>query len=496
MKFKVLSGLVGLAMFAGIGCGDDTTATGGSGGNGGETAGGGGAGTGGTPVVSTGGMGTGGENTGDGNDSFAESIPLEENPDFPGFLLGDGELDPADADADYFSFTGTAGQAVFIFADAKPDSDEFADGYIDTVLTIYDADENAIAVNDDPFPRTSQDSALYTILPATGTYYVKVEEFCAWASPGTCDTTYFDELSEFLYLVAVTTLDPSENSYTDEATEPNDTAGTASIMEYEAADVGQYYLSIAWGEYADTSDVDGVVFTPPADVDTGVGSRANASIILPPPGINGNGSSQNPGLLSVIDQTTMSVIAQFDMSNETEDIIGRATLDFPVVLGRQYLLANEAGPVANGPSSPFYFVIHSVGGGNPVETQEAANDVVATAEVLTEASGTTSYFVEGDLPGADVDNFSVAVSDETISVACGALRSGSGAEDLEVRILTADGNTELASMTETSTTDLLIADIDVGANTSLIVQLLKGGQSVTNVSNYYRCGIHFAPTAP
>ena len=83
MKLKVLSGLVGLAMFAGIGCGDDTTATGGSGGNGSETAGGGGAGTGGTPVVSTGGMGTGGENTGDGNDSFAESIPLEENPDFP-----------------------------------------------------------------------------------------------------------------------------------------------------------------------------------------------------------------------------------------------------------------------------------------------------------------------------------------------------------------------------------------------------------------------------
>lgn len=486
MKFKVLSGLVALALFAGVGCGDDTTATGGSGGNGGGgTGGNGGDGTGGTPVITTGGNGEGGMNTGDGNDSFAESIPLEED---QGFLIGQGELDPADADADYFSFSGTAGDAVFIFADAKPEGDEFAEGYIDTVLTIYDANENPVAINDDPFPRTSQDSALYTILPATGTYYIKVEEFCAWAPAGTCESAYFDNLSDLAYLVAVTTLDPAENSNVDEAAEPNDTVGTSSIMEYEAADVGQYYLSIAWGEYADASDVDGIVFTPPADVAVTVGSRASASIILPPPGIDGNGSSENPGLITVRDASD-AIIAQFDMSNETEDITSRATLDFPVTLGTQYFLTNEAGPVADGPSSPFYFVVHSVGSGNPVEA--AANDTAATAEALTASQ--TSYFIEGDLPATDVDFYSVGVLDETITVVCGALRSGSGAEDFTVRVLTADGATELASETESVTTELLIQDIDVGANTSLVIEMTKGGQSPTVTSNYYRCGIHFAP---
>ena len=40
-------------------------------------------------------------------------------------------------------FTGTAGQSLFLFTDAKPNMDPFADGYPDVVMTILDAGRRA-----------------------------------------------------------------------------------------------------------------------------------------------------------------------------------------------------------------------------------------------------------------------------------------------------------------------------------------------------------------
>lgn len=493
MKFKVLTSLVALALTAGIGCGDDT----GTGANGGGSEGGGGQGgegTGGIPVTSAGGGGEGGGGaTGDGNDSFAEAIEMTPEQSVP--FVGQGDLDPADSDADYFFFNGTAGDAILIGSDAKPDGDEFAEGYVDLVVELYNEQEQLIATNDDPFPRSSQDSSFYTVLPATGKYYLKVNDFCTWAGAGTCDDAYYDNLTDTAFVTYVIPLDPAEESNVAEAAEPNDTLANATVMEYAVADMpGQYYLSLAWGEYS-TGDTDAIRFTVPADLVFEADSRANASLLVPPPGVDGSGSSVNPGILSVSEAVSGNVIAQFDMSARTADITARATLDFPVTPGTEYLLTNSEGPTAGGSGTPFYFVVHSVGTGNPVETQEIPNSLPATPEALAQAEGVDSYFIEGDLPTADVDYFRVAVLDETFTVACGSLRSGSGATGFKVSVLESDGTTELDSAVETVTTDLLIEDVDPGAETELIVKIEKESQDATNTGNFYRCGLHFAPPA-
>jgi hypothetical protein len=498
MKSKNLVGLslIGLSLgtFA-VGCGDSgDTGTGGGTGTGGATST-----TTGVTVSGTGGGGTGG-GSGDGNDTLMTATPMDESAMTPGVFAGQGDLDPADTDVDFWSFTGVAGPASIVTI-AKPDTDGFADGYLDTVLTVFDSNGNQIAQNDDPFPRTSQDAALYTILPANGTYYVKVEEFCEFAGSG-CPADYFTNLTDLTYIVGYSPLDPADNSIMDEHAEPNDTLANATAMEYEpvANMTGSYYLSLAYGDLGSGSDVDGIKFTIPADVNVTAGSRLNASFELPPPGKDGNGSGINPGLVQIIDPSNAdAIMAEFDMSAE-DATTGRASISAPLLADHEYLLKIAAGGASNLASAdPFYFVLHGSGSGNPVETADVTNTVVATPETLTVSTGTTSYFVEGDiLTVADVDHFSIAKQTGNLSVACGAQRSGSGLRAFKAEVLKGSDGSAITggSATETATADLLISDLDVGAETSVIVKLSAGSQDGTVTGTYYRCGFHFAPPAP
>ena len=501
MKSNVLGSLVALGLVLAA-CGDDVTNNGG-----GNTGGGneGGGDTGGTPNVggipNIGGMGEGGNggNAGDGNDTIATADPLEENKGVSGIA---SQLEPAETDVDFFSFNGVAGSAVLVTSDAKPDDDPFAEGYMDLVVTLFDADGNQIAQNDDPFPRTTQDAEFYTILPTSGVYYLKVEEFCEFAPAGTCDSDYFDNLESLEYAVNVITLDPATNSVMDEGAEPNDTVATATDMEYEvnpnAANSVGYYLSIAYGDWADAADVDGIAITVPADVYYPIDSRLNLSITLPPPGTDGNGSGFNPGIVEVRDVNSI-VRARLDMSNEDAST-DRAELNFPGNLGAQYFLTIARGPAEAGATDPFYFVVHSVGGGNPQEQDEAGNNNVSSPEALSQAAGQDSYFIEGDLGTADVDHFLVSVLDETFTVTCSGQRGGSGLQGFKATVLQGSNGQPVlgaSASTETATDPLLIQDLPIPATeTVLAVKLEKSGQDATNAGNYYRCGLHFAPTPP
>jgi len=487
MNSKILAGLSVLGLstlgFA-AGCGDSGTTSTGSGGAGT------GGGTTGVTVTSTGGGGTGGQ-SGDGNDTIATATPAEVDPD-TGTQFGQGDLDPAATDVDFWAFDGVKGAAYF-GSDAKPDSDEFADGYPDLVITIFDSAGNQIAQNDDPFPRSSQDSSLYTVLPADGKYFVKVEEFCHLSSD--CPSDYFDNLTETAYAVFMIPVDGADNGNVAEGGEPNDTLATATPMEYEPVDgmAGSYYLSVGFGDLSSGTDIDAIKFTVPADVTVDPTSRLSSSFEFPPPGKDGNGSGINPGLIQITD-TAGVVIAEFDMSAEKNDT-SRANLSVPLTAGSDYLLKIGAGGPSNAPSAdPFYFVLHGNGSGNPVETAEPANDLAATAEVLTEATGTTSYFIEGDLPTADVaDYFSLNVEPGVLSVVCGGQRGGSGLRGLTAAVTKTDGTTVLGTATETATTELLLQDIDTSAETKVLVKLTKASQDPNVTSSYYRCGFHFAP---
>ncbi|HTJ84418.1 MAG TPA: hypothetical protein VL400_22020 [Polyangiaceae bacterium] len=489
MKSTILVGLsvIGLsALGFTTGCGDSGTTSTGTGG----------AGTGGTgtttgvTVSSTGGGGTGGAQ-GDGNDTIETATQADVDAT-TGTQFYQGNLDPADSDVDFVAFDGLKGP-VYIGTDAKPDTDPFADGYLDLVITVYDSNKNQIAQNDDPFPRTSQDSSLYTVLPADGKYYVKVEEFCEF-SPG-CPADYFTNISETAFAVYMVPVDTADNGNVAEATEPNDTLATAAPMEYEPTDTaGTYYLSVGIGDLNPTTDVDGIKFTIPSDVTVDAASRLDASFEFPPPGKDGDGSGTNPGLIQILDGAT--VVASLDMSAEKNDT-SRASLFAPLTANKEYLLKIGNGPASNAPSAdPFYFVLHGVGSGNPVEKNEVTNDIAATAEAVTEAAGTTSYFIEGDLGATDTgDYFSLNIEPGVLTVACGAQRSGSGVRGLTAAVTKTDGTTVLGTATETATTDLLIDQLDVSATgeTKVLVKMTKTSQDATVTGTYYRCGYHFAP---
>lgn len=495
MKLKVLARLVALgALFVGVGCGDSTNAGGGGGGGSAPNGGGGngGEGTGGIPVIGGGDVGGGiGEG---GNDTLASADPLDEDPD-TGLQSIQSDLDPPDSDVDYWSFTGHAGP-IEMLADAKPNTDPFADGYLDLVVTLYDADGNQIAQNDDPFPQFTQDSLFYTILPADGTYYLKVEEFCEFDGNCAGAADYFANITQFGYAVNIIQLDPTENSYVEETGEPNDSEVNATPMEYEpTTTAGEYYLSIDWGTLT-SGDTDGIKFTVPADLAIDPGARANARFVLMPPGTAGDGSSINPGVATVTDLTTDTIIARLDMSSQTNDVQTRDFLQFPVTPGNDYLFTVDTGDASDG-SDPFYFITHAAYSGDTVEAQELANDLPATPEVLTQSPGTEVYFIEGNLGAADVDYFQVAVLDDLMSVFCDSAHQGSGVTGFKVSLFQADGITPLganSTVTEgpAQGANANLTEIDPAGETDVVIKVEKSGQSATVVSDYYHCSIGFA----
>jgi len=444
-------------------------------------------------IVITGGNDTGGGAAGDGNDSIATAQPLDVDAT-SGLQSIQSDLDPPDTDVDYWSFTGTAGP-IQVLTDAKPDNDPFADGYPDLVVTIFDSAGNQIAQNDDPFPQFTQDPELFTILPSDGTYYIEVEEFCNF--DGSCTSDYINGLSSFAYALNIIPIDPSQNSVMDEATEPNDTVDTATVMEYEPDTTnGGYFLSIGYGDLS-TGDTDGIHFTIPADVPVDPGSRAMARFVLPPPGQDGNGSSINPGIVEVTDIATATVIARLDLGTEDNSVQDRRYLEFPVTPGSEYLLTIDDGPATSG-GDPFYFYLHSVFSGNPLETGEPTNDLPATPETLTQAAGVESFFVQGNLTVGDVDYFKVASIDNVVSVSCGSASNGSGVTGLKVTAFKSDGITMLAagsSVTEgpDEGSDALLQGLDATVDSQIVVKVEKTGQDATNTGDYYECGIHFAP---
>jgi hypothetical protein len=499
MKSKILLGLfaVGLALgTTAAGCGDDTSATGGAGGEGGDATTKASS-TSGVVVSSTSSTGTG---MGDGNDTIGMATPMEEMDGIS--FYEDGELDPPDTDIDFLSFNGVAGP-VLIFADAKPDNDEFADGYVDVVISLYDTNQQLVARNDDPFPRFSQDSQLYTILPSDGTYYLEVEEFCEFSEVDlgqACPdaSTYFGNLNELAYAVYVVPLDPMENSTVAEGPEPNhdDVVGMTTLMEYEPNPNGNYYASIAYGDFQTAADVDGIRFTLPSDITLDPGTRLNGNFTIQPSGTDeGNGSDRNAGIVRVVIPGTGEVVAEFDMSTRTGSP-DRADISAPLLPGVQYLFTVAEGPAAAGSLGSFYFITHSTGGGNPVETQELANNMAATPEILTASPGTQSFFIEGDLDLGDTDHFQVNVfPGDLLTVVCGAQRSGSGVRGLTASVRTTAG-VELMSGSETPAAQLLIEDVDPGAEANLVVRLTKTSQDAVVEGTYYRCGFHFNPPTP
>jgi hypothetical protein len=489
MQRTLLGGVFGVGIAA-------VLAAGGCGGGGGTGTGTGG--TGGGAVTSsashssgpTTSSGTGGVG---GNHSFDTAAPLDVN------SQSDGDLSPTGA-VDYYTFQGTAGQALDIYIQAQQTvtGAAFDPTWIDTIITLYDENRKQIAENTNAVPQRTGDSELLTILPADGTYYVRVEECWTWAKDpkGVCAGTA--DKDNTAYAVGIVEIDPTKAGNVLDA-ETGDDAAHATPVTFAKASSG-YYLSLLYGGYTSASDVDVFSLTVPADaVTVPAGSRGVVSLWLLQAGVSGNGSTTPPGKVSLVDPA--------DPTKHLAEVNGTDqpatwTRMWPAVdLAKPYLVFVEH-PAAAAGAHDFYVLLQGQGYSNPMETDDAANDVLATAEKPVDAPDTATgahhYYVDGDLVSdTDVDHFQVPVSagTTTIAVSCAAQRGGSGVRGFTVDILDATGATTIGTITETATTDAYTGYVTIpAAATSLVVRMsAKMPQDPGITGKYYHCGIHLQP---
>jgi len=423
-------------------------------------------------------------------------------------------LEPVEDDEDFYTFDGAANIYFQILTDSKPDADEFDPTYPDLVITLY-KDNNGtweqIARNDDPTPRFSNDSELYTVLPADGKYCVKVSECSKEFGANLCSNPA--DITSFAYTIAGGTIDASKVNGVVQEVEPNDMAANATLMEYEkVANMMRYYSTLSYGGFSSPTDVDIYAFKVPMDQSVPSG-RAVCNFDFFPFGVNGNGSSVESGGLAYITTAAdpTKKIAQVEFTAADPKSGELPSIGVPCTFGTDYLFFLERTMGATKGANDFNMFTHIGGGSNPLEKETDAmpnsNDDFMVAETLATQNnmdGTFSFFVDGDISKApmDIDVFAIdakaGANLATISVACGAQRSGSGLRDFKATVLDDKGNpVSMAIATESATSSIFIDKRTIPAGAvKLFLQVEAASQDPNVSSTFYRCGIHLAPTMP
>jgi hypothetical protein len=514
---------------AATGCGGGTTSTTSTGGEGGES----GTTTSGTTTsgtttsgTTTSGTTTSGSNTtssgtggATGGHDFATAVDIDVNP----MATTVGALLDADTTTDYYKFTGTKGQRITAVVNAQAlSTDAMHDPndptFIDSVVTLFDSAKKQIAQNDDAWPRTSTDSQAFTILPADGTYYVTVTNFCTAFPNLTGSCTNAGNVTTFDYELFIADVGMLTAPEINEGAEPNDTVAKSTKVTYKVPTggmAGQYSLSILDGSFQTAADVDVYEVTVPADVSISAGQRPHAEFwVQPITPDNGTGATTN-GKFWLVDAAAPTVhIAEVDQVNYGDGdnpTNGPIEMSVPITVGavgmlHTYYFFAQHGVEAAAPLTDFYFVKHFAGTYYlwDVEKSPDANDLPATPEVLTVSSTPGSYFFEGNLSTAvDVDYYVIdvdaAATDATLF--CSAQRVGSGLRNAKFTLLKADGVTALGAsnvFTEAANKEGTSLDVKItaGANKKIVIKVEAGSQDPNVTGNYYRCGVSAAAPAP
>jgi len=418
-------------------------------------------------------------------------------------------LDVTEGDKDYFVFDGNPGDAIGIFTDSKPDTDEFDPTYPDLVITLKMKDANGnwvdIAQNDDPYPlpRSTNDSSMLTKLPEKTTYCVEVTE-CNTLFPGQCSPV--DNILLGDYSISAGLLNEMAMGIQGEmSTEPNDAAG---VVEYENVQMGALFRDLAWGTFADDKDVDMWTFTAPMGVKVDPGSRASCHFDFFYPGLQGNGSTAEKNVVAYVAESAnpMVVLGQID-PNIYDTTFGPPepmTISIPCTPGTEYLFVMKRATGAVAGKNDFYFFNHYVTSANPVEV--GPNDDAMMPETLPPAMGVmegASYFVDGDIDkSTDVDYYSIAVPAMAtqLSVACESERGGSALRGFKVTPLGANDMPLAAgkgNLLESATKQLFSYEIAIPAGTTSLKMKVESTlpNAVGIESNFYRCGFHARPPA-
>ncbi len=108
------------------------------------------------------------------NDDHAHAVPISKS----GIITG---TISSSSDADYYSFTGKKGDIVSFLADTMT-----INSYLDSVLRLEKSDSTVVSENDQNGLMAQNDSFIQAVLPADGTYYVRIEDY--WGDGGSTYT--------------------------------------------------------------------------------------------------------------------------------------------------------------------------------------------------------------------------------------------------------------------------------------------------------------------
>ncbi|MBK7861346.1 MAG: hypothetical protein IPJ65_22580 [Archangiaceae bacterium] len=475
--------------------------TGGSGGNaggtGGARAGGTGGNAGGTGGARAGGTGgNGGGTAGSGGNTAGTSCA---NPIM--VTLGTpttGQVLNMAGRKLYYRVAVTANDWLIMFTDANSTNGNTTDP---TISVYNEAGTTLLATIDDAYPRNDTDSTLYYHAATTGNLCVVVMDWDTWAASG--DSTAHTEDVK-LAIGKLNTASMANNVDTGS----NDTQGTAQAGVLASVTGGAF--TNVFGLLESGTDVDVYKFTIPATMkrlsvnfapigETPLVESANAT--------NSYGSTL-PRIALKLTNGTGAVVAALTISTDPKKT--PTNLSIPVTAAQDYFLFIERPAGATPGSNDFYAVeLETLPTDSPTEAADATNGVATGAEAITLAQNPDvakqkDGFVLGNIsPVTDVDFYSFpATAGDSIALACGALRDGSGLKGATVEILGPGGSLQTGS--ETTEADLVWISgpdggVDEGATNKSVPAATTGTynlkvttttQDATNTGNYYRCGVH------
>jgi hypothetical protein len=173
--------------------------------------------------------GTGGAGTGGGGPCASAPV-LDLGSSVDGTLAKTGQ-------EDYYRISGQKGWAIQLDIDAQYlGMADYDPTYIDSVITVFDEKGVQVAQNNDPIEYTTNDSRLYTILPADGDYCVRVAEcWSVIANPGSSCASPKDKTTTAYTLGARQLLDDPGQPATADLEKGND-AASATAIDYVKTD--------------------------------------------------------------------------------------------------------------------------------------------------------------------------------------------------------------------------------------------------------------------
>jgi Bacterial pre-peptidase C-terminal domain len=485
MRSRHLYGIMLAALAAvavgGAGCDNETNPTS-TGGNGGE---GGGA------------MGV----DKDGNANCGEAVP---------YVLGSmddlaGKLDPVSSDRDYYKVDLKKGQAIFLGANSKPDTDPYGQTFPDAVLTLYAPDgKTQLARNDDG--SSSNNSELLYLVPQDGTYCLEVSECFAVFGADVCSAP--DLIKTFDYTFGGFEINPAAALVTVDA-EPNETpaeATTTNLVRFpDAPEPILGYQSLAWGSFSSATDKDTFSFVTQNDFQVEADGRALCVFNFYQASIEGNGSTAEMNVLAEVATKAApnAIIASTNVQlwDYTFGYPEMPTLTMPCNKGTEYVLTLSRAAGATAGSHDFYFFDHYQYSSNTKEIEP--NDASAQPIQTSPSEDGKTHFasITGDIlkagEGGDIDTFefNVPAGVGLASAICSAQRDGSGLRGLFVSLLDNNGNfLQNGSGFEGEDHIVYVDNAFVPPGTTSITVTIEADEQDPAVSgNYYNCTFILTP---